>query len=136
MQATFDVATDYTVNLYCYDGVNVPVTGGAQAPFSTATFVTDPANNAGCVCVEMPVSMAVPSGCAGIAVEIATTGGRIVGTPATCADGSAASGMLTFITAPACGLATPGTFASLGFILDAPISVSYTHLTLPTIYSV
>ena len=127
-QTTFDLAAVTTINLYCFDGVNVPFDGGAFTPFATATYDLDAANNGACVCVSFadPVTgelTTIPAGCSDIAVEISTAAGRIVETPVTCG-GNAATGMNTYIVAPTCGIATPGTFANLGFVLDAGMSLN------------
>ncbi len=128
-QETFGGSPTATVNIYAASA-DVPFTGGGFTPLGSQTYTADPADDGTVVEVVFDTPPVVTS--TGVWVEIFTPGttlnSRIVNTPAAC-DGATATGELTFIVAPACGLGTPGTFASIGFSLDAAISVAVLSAT-------
>jgi len=130
-QETFGTTTTAVINVYCYDGVTVPFDDGAGTfvPFATLPVTLDAADNGSCVCFDFldPTTMVyptLPAGCTSVAIEVFNAVGRSVQTPPAC-DGSTATGMNTFIVAPACGLAAPGTLTSIGFALDASYLASF-----------
>jgi len=125
-QETFGTSTSVTVNVYCYDGVNIPFEDGAGTfvPFVTETFPLVNANNGACVCLEFAMPVAVPAGCTDIAVEFFNATGRSVQTPAAC-DGNGATGNLTYLVGPACGITAPTLMSGIGFALDAGMTASF-----------
>ncbi len=130
-QETFGTTTTAVINVYCFDGVTVPFDDGAGTftPFATLDATLDASNNGSCVCFDFldPATMVyptLPGGCTSIAIEVFNATGRSVQTPPAC-NGATATGMNTFIVAPACGLASPGTLTSIGFALDASFNASF-----------
>ncbi len=106
----------------------VPWVDGGFTPLGSFQFQTSNANNGQCVQVDFDTPISVPPGINGVWVEIFTPGttlnSRIVQTPGTC-DGNSATGNLTYINAPACGLTPPSLFSSIGFILDAGLTLGW-----------
>lgn len=127
-QETFGNIPLATINLYVDDGSGVvPYTGGGFTPIASQVYQTSTLDNGSCVCVAFDNPAVADGSFTAVWVEAFTPGttlnSRIVQTPATC-DGNFASGNDTYIVAPACGLGTPGTFASLGFVLDASFALT------------
>ena len=116
-QETFGTTTALTVNVYCDEGI-VPFQGGPQAPIYSEDFTLSNGNNGSCVCLDFTGMAVLPSNCSTVWVEFVNQVGRSVQTPPTC-DGNNATGMMSYIYAPACGLTQPSLFSGIGFTLDA-----------------
>jgi hypothetical protein len=126
-QETFGNQPLATINIYGPQATP-PSTNGGDTPIGSQMYQTSAADDGSCVCVDFDTPVVIPAGANGVWVEVFTPGvtlnSRVVQTPATC-DGNAATGQDTWIEAPACGLTPPGTFASIGFILDASFALGY-----------
>jgi subtilisin-like proprotein convertase family protein len=126
-QETFGNAPLATINIYGPQATP-PSTQGGDTPIGSQMYQTNAADDGSCVCVDFDTPVVIPAGANGVWVEVFTPGvtlnSRVVQTPASC-DGNNATGQNTWIEAPACGLTPPGTFASLGFVLDASFALGY-----------
>jgi subtilisin-like proprotein convertase family protein len=126
-QETFGNAPLATINIYGPQATP-PSTQGGDTPIGSQMYQTNAADDGSCVCVDFDTPVVIPAGANGVWVEVFTPGvtlnSRVVQTPASC-DGNNATGQDTWIEAPACGLTPPGTFASLGFVLDASFALGY-----------
>jgi subtilisin-like proprotein convertase family protein len=132
-QETFNTTTSGVINVYCYDGVNIPFDDGAGTfvPFASADLTLNDANSGTCVCTPFE-SIVVPAGCTTIAIEVFNAVGRSVQTPANC-DGEMATGMNTYLRAPVCGAAVPTLFNTIGFSLDAGFNATFRSAELVSI---
>ena len=122
-QESFGTAPNVTINVYENDGSgNVPYEGGGFTPLYSETFALDAGNDGSCVTLEFAEDVEVTV--ASLWLEVYTTFGRAVQTPPTC-DGNSATGMLSYLVGPACGISTPTLASGIGFALDASFAVLF-----------
>ncbi|MBK9152337.1 MAG: T9SS type A sorting domain-containing protein [Saprospiraceae bacterium] len=107
-----------TINVFCapFNTTNIPYAAGGFTPFAIASFTYGPQFNGQIRTINFANPVAIPANCGAIWIEIIVPTARVVHTPA-------GTGTNTWIVAPACGLNVPGTFISVGFALDAAMSI-------------
>ncbi|MFK7935740.1 MAG: choice-of-anchor D domain-containing protein, partial [Saprospiraceae bacterium] len=123
-QESFDDAPNVTVNIFCGDENTVLYTP-ANTPIYSQVYKTRSEDDGKCVNIPFDTPPLIDADCGNrIWVEFRTTGGNsCVSTPPNC-NGTAATGRLTYIRAPQCGINTPRTVRSEGFRLDATFAIN------------
>ena len=123
-QESFGTESTITVNLYCAPAAGPVPFSPADTPFYTESFPISSADDGLCVNLPFTTPPTIDASCDTMWIEIVSPNGRAVSTPAAC-NGNTATGTDSWIVAPACGIAAPATFASVGFVLDASYNASF-----------